>query len=58
MPVKVKFPDGTEREVPSTLRAVSTGSGSSLTEVPNECPEWRYIPVAGGFWIAAPRQRH
>lgn len=57
MPVKVKFPDGTEREVPSSFRAVATGSGSSLAEVPNECPEWRYIPMAGG-WIAAPKRRH
>ena len=57
MAVKVKFPDGAEREVPSTLRALSTGSGSTLTEVPNENPEWRFIPVAGG-WLATPKRRH
>ena len=57
MPVKVKFPDGSEREVPSTLRAVSTGNSSSLTEVPNDCAEWRYMPAAGG-WIATPKRRH
>lgn len=33
MPVKVKFPDGSEREVPSTLRAVSTGNSAGLAEV-------------------------
>ena len=54
MPVKVRFPDGEEREVPSTLRAVSSGNSSSLAEVPNESPDWRFIPVAGG-WIAMPR---
>ena len=57
MPVKVKFPDGTEREVPSSLRAVATGTSSTLAEVPNENPDWRFIPVAGG-WIAAPKHRH
>lgn len=57
MSVKVKFPDGEEREVPSTLRAVPNASGSTLADVPNEHPDWRFIPIAGG-WLAAPKKRH
>ena len=51
MPVRVKFPDGVERDVPSSLRAVSTGSSSTLTEVPNDSPDWRFIP--GRWWLAS-----
>jgi len=56
MTVKVRFPDGAEREVPSTLRAVSSGNSSSLIEVPNESAEWRFIPLSGGLWLATPKK--
>jgi len=57
MPVKVRFPDGEEREVPSTLRAVRNATASSLVDVPNEHPDWRFIPMEGR-WVATPRKRH
>lgn len=58
VPVKVRFPGGVEREVPSALRAISTGSGSSLVEVPNESVEWRFIPLSGDLWLASPKKKH
>ena len=57
MPVKVKFPDGEIREMPSQLRALARGSGTELVEVPIEHPEWRFFPVAGG-WQAIPKKHH
>ena len=57
MPVKVKFPDGQEREVASCLRSMPNPSGASLVEVPLESPDWRFIPIAGG-WLAMPKKHN
>ena len=57
MPVTVRFPDGIEREVVSVLRSISTGSGSRLVDVPQECADWRYVPLSAGKWMAVAKVR-
>jgi len=56
MPVKVKFPDGSEQEVTSALRAISTASSSNMVEVPVDNSEWRFIPSPLG-WLAQRKER-
>lgn len=60
MPVKVRFPDGTEREVPSRTRIEQSreiGGPHSHTfhDEPIFDPDWKFVPVIGG-WIARPRR--
>lgn len=57
MPVTVRFPDGTERDVVSVLRSVSTGSGSRLVDVSQECADWRFVPLSAGKWMAVAKRR-
>ena len=53
MPVKVAFPDGSEREVPS--RTIGHHSreipdqGPTFSEVPLADPEWEFFQVLGGW---------
>jgi hypothetical protein len=58
MAVKVKFPDGTMREVRSITRAIVSREiprqATRLVEEPAFDPKWRFIPVIGG-WLARPR---
>ena len=55
MSVNVRFPDGSEREVPSRLTAQKSrevpDNGPTFTEVPLPDLNWDYLPVIGG-WIA------
>lgn len=58
--IKVRFPDGETREVPSTTRAIPSkeigGPGApTIIEEPKYDPDWEFVPVIGG-WIARARR--
>jgi hypothetical protein len=61
MAVKVRFPDGSEREVPSrTVATPSTEIGRasySCSEEPLFDPDWQFTPGIGG-WTAVPRDKN
>jgi hypothetical protein len=59
MPIKVQFPDGSEREMPSyslevTSREIPPGP-PAYVEKPLPDSEWEFTAVIGG-WIAQPRR--
>lgn len=59
MAISVRFPDGSQRDVPSELRPVApvtTGAQSRFRHVPINCdPDWRYVQIAS-IWHARPRR--
>ena len=57
MPLKVEFPDGIEREVPSHKRVIKSQQtdgkcGSGVVEEPDFNPQWRFQGLSGGRWLA------
>ena len=57
MAVRVKFPDGTMREVESVTRSTNSSENEELAQVviePAIDPEWNFQKVIGG-WLALPR---
>jgi hypothetical protein len=59
MAISVRFPDGSEREVPSELRcddSMASGAQARFRHVPINCDShWRYI-IVGSTWQAKPRR--
>lgn len=60
MPVKVEFPDGSVREVPSRRREIKSRSvggvhPSIFVNEPLFDPHWRFETAIGGKWWATPR---
>lgn len=60
MPLKVEFPDGSIREVPSHKREIRSrrigGGPSTFIEQPDYDPDWRFETAIGGKWWAEPRR--
>ena len=59
MPIKVEFPDGTFREMPSRKREIKSreihGGQSIYIDEPVFDPDWRFETAIGGKWWAFPR---
>ena len=59
MPVKVEFPDGITREVPShrrelKSREIGSSNQSAFVDEPTYDPDWRFRSAIGG-WVAVAR---
>lgn len=61
MPVTVRFPDGSVREMPSERVEVSSGTpgrAAIVIERPLPSKDWRFVASADGWLAQPPRRRN